>query len=377
MTTTEDRLRHALDTEASTVESATTWPEVSGRLAARRRTRRLRQATLSAIAAAAVVAGVLAAVSTDDDGSSLRVVPPATQPTVPTVPTTASPTTVRPTIPPEAPPASMFAETDSGSINEIATIDGRVLRTIASSESHDRFSAPADRSALYYATTRGGEPIIVRFDVATGTHRDVVVGIHPEVSPDGRRLAYVPWYVDASPSSSYRLTVQDLRTGAKMHWDAPPPIEGQRPPTIITKISWAPDSRLLAISEGWESDVDVAVFDTTTQDTFRRPHILPTDRTSTYDHPVFTPDGSIIVECNDDDDSGSPTPNRIVEVDAESGTIRRTLISDVLGSPLDLDESGRHLLYYRFDPATESTQLYRWTAGTSTPIARQYTEAVW
>ena len=48
-----------------------------------------------------------------------------------------------------------------------------------------------DGDALYFVTARAGAFRIFRHDLASGTNHEVVAGIHPAVSPDGRELVYV------------------------------------------------------------------------------------------------------------------------------------------------------------------------------------------
>jgi hypothetical protein len=80
---------------------------------------------------------------------------------------------------------------------------------------------------------------------------------------------------------------------------------------------------------------------------------------------------------NDDHDYGDPTPDRLVAVDPTTGAIRRTYQADMFGAPMAIDSSGRHLIYSRFDPATERSTLFRWSDGVSTKLTDQFTAAVW
>ena len=94
--TPEDRLRRSLVAEASLVQPRAEWTEVKRRLQARSRRRRVSQFAGSGLAVAALVATLLAVVDRDGDPSSVRIVPPMTDPmmTEQTTTTLLTPTTV-------------------------------------------------------------------------------------------------------------------------------------------------------------------------------------------------------------------------------------------------------------------------------------------
>jgi hypothetical protein len=354
--TVEDRLKQVLHGEASQVDSPAEWTDVERGLAARRRTRRFRQAALSTVAAAAMVAGVLAVVSADDDGSSLRVVPPATQPTVAPTSTPASTATVPPsttTIPSsDAPDRIVVARQDDREtwLEVLDASSGRKLRDLArrgrdaeAARSITSVAMSGDGKTVYYdVSDEGGVSDVFRAPLSGGTPELVKHdgGNALTLSPDGRLLGYI------SLSRSGIATL-DLTTGAERFWRF-----GSENEIYPHSLAFTSDSKGIVFAHSCCEHasqlrlLDLSATSLNASRTIGPPDGLP-NGTGWFEPSVRLHDGLIttIEDCCALDAGTYDGATSIVVLDASGAVRGRTRLDTSRLNEMASDRTGQHLLF--------------------------------
>jgi hypothetical protein len=272
--------------------------------------------------------------------------------------------------------------------------DGHTLRTLATHEEATTGGFPylegvtlaPDRSAVYYALAGDcGPATIFRVAADGGTpSEELVSGVSPAVSPDGRKLAYAVAGPGADPASGERrcqnaVVVRDLRTGAERTWrypDTPDYAMNLYQQAVITEIAWAPDSTRLAYTLSYEGD-SVSILDTAVAaDLSETLELVIPDGGGNSRHPAWQATTGLLgvfntrFECCFDDNYTGPP--RALLVDPERRLATPLLPSGRRVSALDFDASGAHLLF------VEGGRLYR-RSGTQAPVplTRAVTRADW
>ncbi len=275
--------------------------------------------------------------------------------------TTAASTTTPATRPPIA------AVTTGGALEVLDPATGAAERTLATGAVGDSVALSPNGRTVYFVVARGCQREIESVPAAGGTPAPVVEGTAPAVSPDGTALAYARQpnestpgcqMATGNPASEFAVVVRRLATGSETTYPLSPQAVASGLPMPIMHLSWAPDSRRLAVSvsapqdnEGWQT----VVFDPATSNYYVGPGATPVPVTgadagaSYYREAVFQPDGDLFVNrvcC-----SGIPirtTSSLMLTVDPSSGaTVRQIAVgfTDVDHSSLDVDRSGHWLLY--------------------------------
>jgi hypothetical protein len=151
---------------------------------------------------------------------------------------------------------AQFVAVVEGALVVLDADDGSIERTLAVGE----YEPPDFLEIQYLSIASGAEEVyfergsrtgcenpIVKVPVGGGDEELVTRGYEPEVSPDGRSLAYVALAApelcpDNILAISFELVVRDLDSGSERRWASP-----TGPPFFL---GWAPDSRLLGYNFG-------------------------------------------------------------------------------------------------------------------------------
>lgn len=273
-------------------------------------------------------------------------------------------------------PATFIGVRDDVFLDVMSSEDGRTLNRIVDLGPVDEptggiidISITGDGDTVFYSvvlTAKDGMSIR-SVGARGGPSTDVVAdGAVPAVSPDGKRLAYVPEDLSA-------IVVRDLESGDEHRWASGEKADVESSTVLDLNLSWSPDNRHLAFNT--ITPYDVFVLDTddtsaTSTDAARRIG-PPGDGTDPYwVQPTYRPDGLLAVfeSCCVE----GPDALRLVDdTDGESVEVFRTI--DVEPEELDFDESGRHVLW-----ATASGQVWRATEdGKATKITEDVHTAAW
>jgi hypothetical protein len=242
--------------------------------------------------------------------------------------------------------------------------DGTALRTLAAGATGDEITLTPDHASVFYERPSGCDHQISRVALAGGTATTVTVGSLPTVSPDGTQLAFARQPIgDAAACQSadvtagaFSVVVRTIATGAETTFPLPPAVIANGLPLPIGHLSWAPDSRRLAVTIiGGEDNEQWAVimFDRT-RDRYYAPdnliHVpVVGEPHSYYREAVFTPDGDLFVdrECC----AGYPpnvTSSALALIDPATGATRQSVAIGLTNrdhNSLDSDQSGNWLLY--------------------------------
>ena len=365
MTRIEDELQQFFDRVATDVDMA---PDLPGRLHARARRRvRTRRLAGAGIGMAAVVAAVALAVPTlRDDTSNIEVVP-APAPTVPTPQPTAPAPTVKTGSGYSWPATIVTAREKGRALAVVDTRTGVVQRTLhrlPSGQTVQDVSVSPDGTTVWFQVHTGTQckEVVYTAPFAGGPVRRTTAGRSPEVSPDGRFVAYLaPASEHGGPAhpSAYlcdgALVVRDLRTGAERAW-----IATADPTGHLGQPAWSRDGSRIALSyDGTNTDDDGAA-DWTTQI-----RVLDVARTGTLeqasqvvaesrgpsvgpggpprpDDPVWLHDERLAFVRTENAEENPTFGSRVVVL--EEGT-ERDLLGRVPGRvDLHADSTGRHLL---------------------------------
>jgi hypothetical protein len=195
----------------------------------------------------------------------------------------------------------------------------------------------------------------------------VTAGTLPAVSPDGTKLAFarepslavacVPSQPDLTPL--FRMVVRTLSSGAETTFPMVPSGQSSGLPAPISHLSWAPDSRRIAVSvssiqdnEGWDLvivDSAAARYYLTGPSTTAVPVAgAPNPRISYLREGVFLPDGNLFASracC-----AGVPVRNTsqlIWEITTPGALVRQIAVGypALPHTSLAADRTGRWLLY--------------------------------
>jgi WD40 repeat protein len=176
---------------------------------------------------------------------------------------TASPGAASSSRPAGAQPAAarpaIVAVTPAGALVLLDSSTGSVTRTLVpGGVLGDEVSVSPDGSTVYFAQGSAAcDRQIESIRIGGGTPTPIAPGILPAISPDGTKLAFAQEPApspDCTPGStaqyvkSFKVVIRALGSGAERVLPAPP--EARRSQLIppISHLSWAPDSRRLAVS---------------------------------------------------------------------------------------------------------------------------------
>lgn len=295
-------------------------------------------------------------------------------------------------------PTELVALASDGRLVVLSSLDGSVVRVLASIEIGSSppmsLSIAPDRKFVYLDRRRPGTDAnqvvgvteIVRVPLAGGPVTRVTGGAAPQVSPDGRRLAYG---VDSDSMHTClldTLKVRDLTTGTERSWQIPQQAEAT--PSCIGSISWGPDSRRLAFTTAWEGE-QIHIFDTETMGSTLESHTLETGRRCAWwERPVYQgATGALaVVEYNCDENRGfafgNPDRFRLIEPDTGATAGNAPRLDPKKVSALSFDRSGQHLLYRQLpgpapDDGPRFTTLFRLQGDKPVELARDILIAAW
>lgn len=218
----------------------------------------------------------------------------------------------------------------------------RALRDTPNTVVESMALSPDGRQAFLAEYRNGVDTFVVRIPVEGGEPEDVAEGRAPAVSPDGRLLAYAVHAGDpraACPPTA--LAVRDLVSGAERRWLSVPPGEPEchsyETAFPIIGLSWAPDSRHLALSQENPDATGVAVLDTSTAATLSDAKTLD----GAYAAPEWLPNGRLaVIEYR---------RAEVLAIDVATGATW-PLLAGSAGRDVrhvDADSSGNHLLLVR------------------------------
>ena len=392
MTPTEDLLRDVLRDEAGAEPHGT--PDLLADIRARGAGRRRRRTAVRAVggagilSAAAAVLVVLLAGGSADDARQVETVPPATQPDAPTPSSTLEPGTVGETPPATgstddgtsaAGPGAAVAITDDNRVVVVDTRTGAEVRELFRGSPPDPkdpgtgdlggLSVSADGATVWFHRSGHGcanAGTIYRVPVGGGEAEAVAEGEVPAISADGSQLAYADRR--GADECAGTLVVRDVETGGVTEWR-----QGgdDANPWAISAIAWAPDGRSLAIEMGSDAS-GIGILDLTVDESLDDLSGLPVGGPNGA--PAWSPDGQDLYAttwcCGDF--SFDPASAQIVRVHLADGAVEEVARPGAYVEALDVDASGRWLLY------VADGQLFALDAdGTATPLGRGYTDAPW
>lgn len=372
MTRTEDELQRFFEQVATDVDMA---PDLPVRLHARARRRvRTRRLAGAGLGMATLVAVAVAVPTLRDDTSNVEVVPAPT-PTPTTTPTPTPTPTVAASRPNATRPSIIVTVHDQGrALVVIGTENGAVVRTL--------HRVPADTTVqhirigpdgkVWFETVRQDgqcQEVVYTVPLEGGEVTRTSVGRQPDVSPDGRFVAFLDSTADhGGPSQASRylctgaLVVRDLRTGSERAWNVTRDSTGH-----LALPSWSPDGSRLAVTysgnnpnptDGRSDDwlTEVRVLDVVKRGTFEEvsqvvakslaPSVGPGGEPSPG-NPVWLHDGRLAFVRTDNREE-NPMSSRVVVL--EQGT-ERELLGRLGTINLSVDTSGRHLLAVRIRAA--------------------------
>jgi hypothetical protein len=275
-------------------------------------------------------------------------------------------------------PTTIVASRD-GRIVLIDSKDGKVLRTIADRTQTggapaDPLFVPAlaltpDGKAVFFTRPRSESCLeIYRISVSGGRASFVARGYSPDVSPDGKRLAY-----NASDSCGERkqsVVVRDLATGKERSWYAKRYYEDG-----FGRVRWAPNPRYLLVQAcGVHGCTPFSL------DTVRTDQILDGEAFGPRDYngvditmlslTVRRGGGTVVFGVDYPD---VPPDATYPDLEFNPRTRQVTTIFATGGAqPLDFDESGDHFLYLAGDD-----ELFRYNGDKPVSLGTGFTEAVW
>lgn len=320
-----------------------------------------------AVSVAVVVAGVVLAAIDAGDGTRI-VTAPETAGT-PEVPVDAV------ELPEGTPPTILALAPDTGKVVLLDPASGDEIRVLAThppdkGQSLQGVALTPDRRYAYYALAAGcgdGSIYQVRTE-GRSRPRWVAGGISPAVSPDGRRLAYAApgrQRADGTGGCHNVVVVRDLISGEELRRISFPDDEAHQSAFYLdaafTRLSWAPDSRRLAITHSYEGD-SVSVLDTDHDtDLSQTVEVVVPDGGGDSRHPAWQASSgrlavvnSAFTCCFEDDYTGPP---RTLLVDVDKRLAIELLPEGLAPDWLDFDLSGEHLLY------VDGGSLYRRSRG--------------
>ncbi len=349
------------------------------RMPAARRRAALRS---GAVVSTLLVSGLVLSVVARDGGTHIVTAPQG--PATPAVPVDAV------ALPAGTPPAILALAPDTGVVALIDPATGAPIRVLAThlpdgGQVLQGAALTPDRRSAFYALAGGcGEGSIYRVptDRRARPHR-IGSGISPAVSPDGHWLAFAApgrQRDDGTPGCHNVVVIHDLRRGEEVRRIRFPDDDEHRAgffaDAAFTRLSWAPDSRHLAITHSYEGD-SVEVLDTVAaRDLSETVEVVVPGGGGDSRHPTWqAATGRLAVVnsafscCYDDDYTGPP---RTLGMDVENRTALDLLPEGLAPTWLDFDQSGEHLLY------ADGGSLYRRSrGGEAALVAPGFTIADW
>lgn len=296
-------------------------------------------------------------------------------------------------VPAQPRPDVLVAVTTAGDLDVLDPGSGQVVRTLATGAVGDEVSVTPDGGTVYFEKESGCDDEIDSVPVSGGVPTAVVTGTHPAVSPDGSQLAYMREPVlgrtpdpcagnsQETDPAAFALVVRRLPGGQEHTLPASPQVVADGLPRFVSHLSWASDSRHLALSfpavednEGW----DLTVLDTQSATYYTDGTHVPVAAggASYYREGAFTPSGDLfanVVCC-----AGLPVhvSSSLMDVVAPgSGTVLHQVAIGFTTddhSSFDVDRSGQWYLYL------SGTELYvSEGAARPTPLASGVVAAAW
>lgn len=349
--TIEDQIRNALRADAGSAEArADGWDDVRDRAEARtRRQRAIRYPVAGLVAAAAIAAivvGIAALRSTSESEPSIAT------PSGVAMPEQIVAIVDDPAWEPSS-TGSRLVVLDSETGAEVRTLAEGVEGPLSVDDTYVYFEHPGDQAC------DGPTSEIVRAPTAGGPAEVISLGLYPQVSPDGRFLAYAGFQPGAirECATPPRLIIRDLASGAERPFSVPDDQNVQRFPLVV---GWSPDSRslLYAVNRGTETvdarfglkyfllhgDAKSGALDESNS----TPVQLPDGTVHAFG---ITADGLVLVSKSS---AGNRYPSHdeyeLAFVDAAKDGVTRSIVStgefDVYDAALD--PSGRHIVYANF-----------------------------
>ncbi len=261
-------------------------------------------------------------------------------------------------------PKVLVAITTAGAVQSLDPTTGRSLRTLATGAVGDEIGLSPDGLSVFYETPAGCTHQVNRVPTAGGARSVIASGGHPTVSPDGTLLAYTrqpdfsasnsACQATDSSAAAFSVVVRDLATGRETNFPLPPAVVAGGLPLPIGHLSWAADSRRLAVSIAGGQDNEqwsVSIMDRTQDKYYGNSASIPVSgpERSYYREAALLPNGDLFVdrECC----AGYPpqvTSSVLATVDAATGATRQQVAIGVTTrdhTSLDVDGSGHWLLY--------------------------------
>jgi hypothetical protein len=165
----------------------------------------------------------------------------------------------------------IVAVTTAGALVVLDPSTGSITQTLVSGGVlGDEISVSPDGSTAYFAMGGGCHPTIESIGIGGGSPVPLTKGELPAISPNGAKLAFTrePSLTNgcipsaANLTSSYKLVIRTLSTGAEQIFPMPPALRRSGLPAPIGHLSWASDSTRLLVStlavqdnEGWGLDI--------------------------------------------------------------------------------------------------------------------------
>ena len=279
---------------------------------------------------------------------------------------------------------------DAGIVALLETATGEQRALLASVPTGDGQPAlqgvalTPNRADVYFSLADGCERAVIRRVSTDGKSApvDLVTGISPAVSPDGKRLAYATRgraQADGSPGCFNAISVRDVRSGATRTWRYPADEHHAGAlftQSVFTKIAWAPDSSRLAFTVSYEGD-SISVLDTKKHKTLAEAlEVVVPDGGGDSRHPTWqaTTGRLALVNrafecCFEDVYTGPP---RTLLVHVEDRLAEDLFPSGLAPNGLDFDASGEHLLY-----VDEESVFRRAEGSEAVLVASGFTAADW
>lgn len=216
-------------------------------------------------------------------------------------------------------------------------------------------------------------------EVSTGRVSLVVDGGYaPEVSPDGKYLAYNASF--SCGDRRHRIFVRDLTTGNERAW------LGTWPTGYGDEVTWGLERHHLIVAKAGADSATYFLFDTTKKGSLDGPRWPPIDdrkapRVSgrALSDPGVSLGGATVNPIRETvffgvfySNSMDTEEHPILEFDPRTDTFR-VLIKNG-GGPIDFDPSGKQLLYRGAGPGLS---LFRYSEGRSVRLGRGYWDAAW
>jgi hypothetical protein len=261
--------------------------------------------------------------------------------------------------PPPPRPKTLVAVSTAGDVQSLDPSTGHPVATLASGATGDEVSLTPDRTRVYFETATGCFHLIRSVPVSGGAPDLVAAGSHPTVSPDGTRFAYTVEPLGpgcpSGPTNAatlYYVVVQPLPGGAPTVFSLPPSLVNASQTRTVNHLSWAPDSRRLAVSiEGGADNKqwNAFVMDTTTDNYYVSDAGVPVERGGGfyYRQAVFAPDGNLFANVVCCSGAKTPTTTIMTEVDLTGKTVHQISsgLTDRDHTSLAANPGGHWVLY--------------------------------